>query len=73
MKNQNRTHAFVKQLEFPFMMQVTPWDGQYTFTHYLAREAVRATNRELGPNPFWSEEKEVQWWKFTLDNYASLV
>ena len=73
MENPNRTPVSAKQLEFQFMMDVIPWDGQYTFTHHLAREAVRDTNRKFGPNPFWTEEKEVHWWVFTLDNFASGV
>ena len=26
------------QLEFPFMMHVRGWDGQYTFTHWIAKQ-----------------------------------
>ena len=28
--------TYYKQLEFPFMIQIIPWDGQYTFTHWIA-------------------------------------
>ena len=53
------------------MMDFTPWDGQYTFTHHIMRQSVREVNKTLGANPFWTEEKEVHWWKFILDNYAN--
>lgn len=43
-------YAFSKQLEFPFMIDMVPWDGQYTFLHYITREGAQAANREVGTN-----------------------
>ena len=36
-----------QQLEFPFMIVVTAWDGQRTFTHLLAEDAfIAAVERD---------------------------
>lgn len=62
------------QLEFPFMICVVPWDGQYTFTHYLARKCFReaaAKDQQLFATA--DEEQAVRAWTFVLDTLASPV
>lgn len=34
------------QLEFPFMINIVPWDGQYTFTHWMAKQCFDEAARE---------------------------
>ena len=64
------------QLEFSFMYSLaSPWDGQYTFKHYIAKQAIDACEKE-NPNlfdlgPF--KETEMRAWTFVLDNVPNLV
>ena len=37
--------AKMKQLELPFLT-IIPWDGQYTFTHWIARKCFQEAARE---------------------------
>lgn len=64
------------QLEFPFMMRIIPWDGQYTFTHWIAKQAFDDAAKEaktqeekdafdLGP----FKEVEIRVWASVLESF----
>jgi len=66
-------------MEFPFMIRVTPWDGQYTFTHWIAKqcfdEAAKAAKtleeqRAFDIGPF--KETEIRVWGWMLDTMGFL-
>jgi hypothetical protein len=62
------------QLEFPFMIRVIPWDGQYTFTHWVAKQCFDEAAREaktleekeaFDVGPFY--EPEIKAWAWVLE------
>lgn len=64
----------MKQLEFPFMIRIVPWDGQYTFTHWVAKQCFDEAAREAKTpeekqafdlGPFY--EPEIRAWAWVLE------
>lgn len=65
----------MKQLEFPFMIRIIPWDKQFTFTHWIAKQCFDSAAREAKTveeksafdlGPFLADEIRVL--AFVLDN-----
>lgn len=36
-------------MEFPFVIRVNLWDGQYTFTHWIVKQCFDAAAQEAKP------------------------